>query len=566
MTTTVVNKIAGIPEGTGGGGADTPETLTNKTVDLGDNTITGTTTEFNTALSDDNFAFVGATNLFSRAQTLQPSQAETALTVRRATSGQTQDILMVQAQDNTVLAKFDKDGKLTAPALRIPGSSSGVVTLQTAAAAGTYALTLPTSDGDADQVLITDGNGVLSWSTLSTPNERTMGSFSWDASQSSPAALGGVMPQVTTIHKGMRRCVVNDSGVVQYYLSATDSTKKADGSAATLTGADGVVMVEIPKFYTKREVVGNVTTWSISAFPLTGYTVHPAFVKAGVEVAYRYVGAYDACYWDATDSTYKSGLNLDDLTASLDLAADKLASVAGVYPVVGVTRAECRTLAANRGTGWHQLDFALYSAIQLLYLIEYQSFYSQSILGAGNTVGSYTTSSTAQTDSPHTIAGASNARGNGSTNTTTGAGVNAKPGTSYMSYRGIENWYGNCWSWADGINVNVTSNGNVYITNDYRNFADDTATGHTLVTSSASTAQNYASAIAAIDNYFIATSVSGGSASTYLTDYWYGSTSSNRVVRVGGTSADGAGAGGFRVGSNDAASFSSRDFGARLAF
>ena len=408
---------------------------------------------------------------------------------------------------------------------------------------------------------------VLTADFIYAKNINAIGSFTWNTATSSPAAAVSVGSQViTSVHAGMRRCVINDSGVVQYYLSATDSTKKADGSAATLTGADGMVMVEIPKFYTKREVSGTYTTWFISAVPLPGYTVHPAFIKAGVEVPYRYIGAYDACYWDATDSTYKSGLNLDDITSRLDLVADKLASVSGVYPIVGVTRAECRSLAANRGTGWHQLDFALWSAVQLLYLVEYQSFYSQNILGAGNTNGSYIASSAVQTDSPHTIAGASNARGNGSTNTTTGEGVSAKPGTSYMSYRGIENFYGNAWNWADGINVNVAANGNVHITNDYRNFADDTATGHTLVTSSAATAAQYASAIAAIDNYFLATSVTGGSATTYLTDYWYGSTLSNRVVIVGGDARGAAGAGAFFVLALYASSFSSRSVSARLAF
>lgn len=441
----------------------------------------------------------------------------------------------------------------------------------------------PTSPQPADELPIARSGAnykvtVGDIAALAVTTRPTVGSYSWDGGLSSPNAVNTltygttadanqrIMPVVTSIHEAMRRCVVNDSGVVQYYLDPRDSTKKADGTAATLTGADGMVMVEIPKFYTRRTTSGTVVTWSISATALAGYTVHPAFVKAGVEVSHRYVGAYDACYWDDSDSTYKSGLNLDNLTSSLDLAADKLASVAGIYPIVGVTRAQCRTLAANRGTGWHQLDFALYSAIQLLYLVEYQSFFSQNILGAGNTNGTYVASSANQSDSPHTIAGASNRLGNGSTNTVTGAGVNANPGTSYMSYRGIENWYGNCWNWADGINVNVTANGNVHTTNDYRNFADDTATGHTLVTSSAPTTSNYVSAIAAIDNYFIATSVSGGSASTFLTDYWYGSTSSNRVVVVGGGAGNAADAGAFGVSASGAASTSSRDRSARLAF
>lgn len=45
------------------------DTLTNKTIDLTDNTLTGTLAEFNTALSDDNFATLGAANAFTGANT-----------------------------------------------------------------------------------------------------------------------------------------------------------------------------------------------------------------------------------------------------------------------------------------------------------------------------------------------------------------------------------------------------------------------------------------------------------------------------------------------------------------
>lgn len=43
------------------------------------------------------------------------------------------------------------------------GATSGTVTMQPATAAGTWTMTLPTTDGDADQVLTTDGAGVTSW-------------------------------------------------------------------------------------------------------------------------------------------------------------------------------------------------------------------------------------------------------------------------------------------------------------------------------------------------------------------------------------------------------------------
>jgi hypothetical protein len=105
----------------------------------------------------------GAANLFTAAQTITPTSDAPALTVRRNSSGQTNKILQVQTEANAALASFDKDGKLSVPKVDLPGSTSGIVTIQPAAEAGTYTLTLPTSDGDSGQFLKTDGSGVLSW-------------------------------------------------------------------------------------------------------------------------------------------------------------------------------------------------------------------------------------------------------------------------------------------------------------------------------------------------------------------------------------------------------------------
>jgi hypothetical protein len=387
----------------------------------------------------------------------------------------------------------------------------------------------------------------------------------WDSSTDTYTTSTETVLQ--NIHAKMRRCVLNSDGSVNYYLDAADSTLKEDGiTPSVLDGTDGNVMVEIPKFWYKHTLTGTENKWEISDGAADGFTVHPAFIKAGVEVSHRYIGAYDACYLDATDSTYKSGLNLDDMTANLDLANDKLSSVSGVYPLVGVTRAECRTLASNNGAGWHQLDFALWSAIQMLYLVEYGNFNSQAELGAGNTNGSYLASSSNQNDSPHTIAGVSNTTFANASTDGTQPSAGAKPGTAYMSYRGIENWFGNCWTWADGINVNITIAGTVYITNDYRNFADNTATGHDLVTSYFQTTSGYIRNILNTGAYFLSGNNTGGSSTTYLADYHYASGSLSRVVFVGSNANNGALAGGFCMYSFDVASDAYHSVGARLSF
>jgi hypothetical protein len=398
--------------------------------------------------------------------------------------------------------------------------------------------------------------------------------FSWNSAASPPNSTTYTGSRfITPTHQNMRRCLLLDNGTVNYYLDPNDSTKKADGTAADLTGADGQVMVEIPAFYTKRTVVGTVTTWEISSTPATGFTLHPAFTKDGVDVPYRYYGAYDACVYDNSTSTYISGLNWDNNVSpngvAVDTAADKLASVSGIYPMVGLTRPEFRTIAANRGSGWRQVDFTLWSAVQLLYLIEYQTFYSQNILGAGNTATTYAASSGTQTDNGGSEAGKSNSIGNASTNTTNGAS-SASRQVAWMSYRGIENFYGNAWNWADGIIVNPdgtasANQGDWWFTNNAADFSDSVRTNMTQITNGAATASGFVSAIASSDHFFVGTSTSGGSSTTFLTDQLFASTSADRVVRVGGSASRGANAGAFYVDASSDASVRSRDIGARLA-
>ena len=401
---------------------------------------------------------------------------------------------------------------------------------------------------------------------LNVRQELLTGSFTWNSLTSTPDSIYGRSQVVTGIHDMMRGCVLNADGSVNYYLNPTNWSQKADGTSSVLTGANGNVMVEIPKFYYRIVQAGTETTWKISAVQQSGYVTHPAFIKDNVEVDFRYMGAYDACVYDDSASAYLAGLNLDDNTANVDTAADLLASVKGIYPMVGLTRNEFRLLAANVGTGWRQVDFALWSAVQMLYLTEYQSFYSQDILGAGNTNGSYSSSSADQNDSPHTIAGAGDSIANGSTDATSGAGVSAKPGTSFMKYRGIENLFGNAFNWADGINVNVTAAGNVHVTNTRADFADNTSTNMTLITSSLSTASGFIRDLLPVDGYFLSSSNSGASSSTYITDQHIAVTSSNRVVFVCGSANNGAGAGAFYLNSANASSSAERRFGGRLAY
>jgi hypothetical protein len=370
---------------------------------------------------------------------------------------------------------------------------------------------------------------------------------------------------VTDVHSSMRRCVVRDDGSVNYYLSATDSTKKEDGTTSSvITGADGMVMVEIPAFYVKF-TPGSTRTWAISLNPAPGYALHPAFRKDGDFVPYRYIGAYDACV-NTTGSTYQSGLNYDTNVGagqSWNTGTAKLASVSGVYPAVGITRAQARSMAANRGTGWRLVDAYLMWAVELLFLIEHGTFRTQQTVGDGNTnvTNAYNAASSGnQTDSPHSVAGKSNSIGNASTNTTNGAGSGTRD-TAFMSYRGIENWYGNCWNWVDGFNINSNQG---YVSNTRANFADDTATNYNAIGSAMVATDGYVTNCQNETFAFLPSAV-GGSSSTYWADYYYQSTGW-RVALFGGAADNGASAGGFFWALAYASSLAYRSIGARLAF
>ena len=447
------------------------------------------------------------------------------------------------------------------------------------------------------------------------------------------AFAAGVSPgnAALPIQAAMRRCVISDAGVVQYYLSATDSTQKEDGTASDLTGADGQVMVQIPKFYYKYSWLANVHTWDISQFELAGFKVHPAFVKNGAEMDFRYVGAYEGVLYDASQTTYTSdyspvashsatfdvdnGASKGTITAgagtpyallqagdvivvtgttdnngtyiidsvtdtvitttavitgadgveattvisapAVDTANDILSSVSGKKAFTGITRANFRLIAAKRGTGWRQFDFYLASAIQLLYLVEYADFYSQSTIGLGLTDWISATWNTYNASHPINNGGLSNSDGDGVNSVSNGDGVVG----SYMTYRGIENWFGHLWQWVDGFNIN----GNVpYFSNTDADLADDTATNYDAPGVTLHNVNGYAGALEQIDEGFLPADVAGTS-TTKITDYYY-QAAGWRVAVFGGGALGTTVAGGFYWILDRASSVFDVRIGGRLAF
>ena len=350
------------------------------------------------------------------------------------------------------------------------------------------------------------------------------------------------------VHKNMRRCVVNEAGEVVYYLDEFNSALKENGTAADLTGADGNVMVEIPKTYVRFDFSGNVLSISMTFRPVAGFVLHPAFSLGNHDFIYK--NAYDPCVYDVSSSTFIDGLNLTDNRSRVDVANDKLASVSGRFPMVGLTRNEFRTLASNNTGEYSQELFWERQLLQVLFVTEYGNFNSQAVLGNGNTERSYPASSANQADSPHVAAGESNFLGNQS------GGRNDSAGVPFVSYRGIENLYGNCWNFLDGINI---LDRQLYVTHLLNALADNTETGYQAIgnpypVASASFIKDWQPNN---QQALLVNSVGGGaSSSTFVGDALW-TNAGWRVARVGG-SADSGGRAGV------SAATLNRDSGSRL--
>lgn len=348
---------------------------------------------------------------------------------------------------------------------------------------------------------------------------------------------------------GMRRCNLADNLTVNAYYG--DVNYKEDGS-------NGQVMVEVPCFYYSRALIDSDTIETyISMLPIAGYKLHPWFFdKSGNPVKKRYFSAYEGSAYDVS-----AGIYITDDAQSVDfttITGDKLCSVAGVKTLSGKSQSahivNCRKIANNRGSGWEQQYFTAVSAIQMLLMVEYGSLNSQAVIGQG--VVNIT--DTPNTTNNSIITGSTSFLGNKS-----GKAVGTD-GRVSISYRGVENFWGNIWKWVDGFNI---SNGVSYISNINGNFASDIFTGQYVSTGFNNVnTDGWISKVGLTSSFnygFIPTEVLGTSSSRYA-DYLWRNIAGAFVAHLGGSWYNGAGAGAFSWYFADGSGSYNRTVGARL--
>lgn len=385
-----------------------------------------------------------------------------------------------------------------------------------------------------------------------------------------------------SMYGGRKRCNVSDGGTINAYYGDEGYTED---------GSNGQVMVYQPKFYYlvcpleyDRQETGygyhlRKANYYVSETQRAGFKLHPAFYdKNGNEVDYILMSAYEGCIYDTSANAY---LKNDEQV--MDASKDKFSSIAGTRPASGVsqnlTRPNIEQMAKNRGEGWHSLGIKTASMEQLLMIVEMGMMNLQTAIGQGVvnlpwSTGSDTTSSYAG------ATGSTASLGNGTgraTKTTTYEGGKATDytvdGKTSICYRGVENFWGNIWKFAYGVNIwgnGKMAGGMPYICSDF-NYAEGKNTdnyegaGFTVTK-----ANGYISAMGYSTKYdwlFMASECLGNS-SLPVGDYTYITENLNgyRIARLGGGWSSGSDAGGFCWTLADGVGFRYRNVGGRLVY
>lgn len=302
-----------------------------------------------------------------------------------------------------------------------------------------------------------------------------------------------------------------------------------------VTDKEGNVFIKIPKFYSKVTKNSDGTyKHQISGVRYSGFTT--LFVDGqGNELDYVLVGKYEA-----------SG------------SSAKAFSKSGATVLVSITLPNMRTACKANGRGYQQYDFLIDAILKELFMIEFATTNSQSIM-QGYTASSNTAAlTTGHTDSVKTPSGSAN---NGHDENCTACNTDGKHA---CKYRGIENPWGNVWKWCDGITF-VTEK--VYICLDPEKYVSENTDMPYIYMGDRPTTNGYLKSIEYFDKFpalGYAKEVSGGS-TTYYADYHYYS-ASGTVLYCGGCWYSGADAGLWAWVGDGSASDAFSNVGGRLCY
>ena len=273
-------------------------------------------------------------------------------------------------------------------------------------------------------------------------------------------------------------------------------------------------VVYIPEFYytAYKDTANSKWLWAISPTPLTGYVKHPG--------SGRYIGRF-----------HTSGSSSGVFTKG------------GVAPLVNTSRTNFRTYSHNKGAKWWMIDLATWSALQMLYLVEFADWHSQSTLGTGYAGVTSAVAEMGATGSAayHTL----------------------KISGGHNMYRWVEDPFSNCLDWVDGFTASSYA---MYTSTDNNTYSDSTS-GMTATGVSLPTSGGYINGLGYSEEaaWAFLPTASSGSETSYIPDRVV-TNSGVRALCVGGYYSTGAHCGFFYFYAVSESSFASAYVGSRLLY
>lgn len=420
---------------------------------------------------------------------------------------------------------------------------------------------------------------VPAWEDIPDLEERYAYGVEWDTASSSPdgVRVGNIqLHRELPIQSKMRRCLLDRDGRVKEYL---DNELSWGGSYL-----DYAVMTEIPEHWYKLYFNGTKFRMMLSEIPLPGYKHVDKFYISTYEARMYRTDNLLCSAAGASKLSDPNSINFrgGDNTAKWD---DTYRSLLGL-PVTNLTRDQFRQAARKRGSGWEMYTYNAHKILFWLFAVEYATLDSQKPFNAqkdanGFAQGGLGPGPTQMTDwnnfnntNPLIPCGYTNEFGNGSGEKAYVV-KNASGGThaTLMAnrYRGIENPFGHIWKYTDGANIQVTTGDAglsvLWTTDDPSNFSDTSYTGYDKKGNICRTNSYAKKMLLGEDGNIVATEV-GSSSSTYWCDYYFTSTSNDRmqVILVGSAANDHSDSGLASIYCGGPASNKYNYFGSRLCF
>ena len=387
-----------------------------------------------------------------------------------ARTGQDQEFTGKNTFDTAPIDKTTGNPYITAKA---PGIPKLAVTYNATSKAFDYTLTAPEKDGLSDIIqynLLWKDHSVDDWTTVIVKPDTLTGQLTgvgitktYDFKAAAQNAVGSsgyftVSDPVTAVDGNIYG--VSWDGSSSGVLKRTDAAVglKAGINGAqndfdtrgpwglmdkTVTDSYGNAFVRVPKFYIRKTQDKNkpLSTWQVS------------LVKQGDD------WYLPNCFYDFGNKKELDYVDVSRYEGSI--ISGKLQSKTGVTPTSSVDinhfRTSATALNVNGKKGYHLWDVHTLDALQTLFTIEFATLDSQSIMKG---VTDNVLTGVEATGAADGVKGSS---GN----------VNHSNGYGSMTYRGIENLYGNLAMWTDGLNI---SNLSLYSCDDATKYASDVFT------------------------------------------------------------------------------------------